>query len=709
MRVPARRPSTTPPTPPRSRSCATSCSRRSPRSPRAAARSPSTPRSPAVTDRHRRARRRVLVPQPAPDRCASSRSLRALLEAGRTRCIEVSAHPVLGFGAGGRRRRRRSPGAAAVLGTLRRERGRRRALRPLAGRGSRRTASRSTGGLSSRAAAPGGCLCPPIPSSAGATGWRRPARPTRGVGQAPAEHPLLGAIADPGRGRRAPDHRPPLARHPPLAADHAVARDGAAAGHRLHRAGPARRCRGRLRDGRGADPGGAADPARGGRGPDPGLGRRRPARTARERSRSTPAPRRARAASRVGAATRQGSCALIALPPPSRSAPGRPGAPSRSTVERALRAPCRERARVRAVLPGLDRGLERRKRIYVEAALHEAQAGEAALRPASGAARLDLPRRPRPGWRRSRRLPRRAKRAVALPFAWRGVASPAAGATALRARYLARRSSTPSTRTARVASRRSSLGRSSRSGCGEAGRADSIYRVGWEPVRPVSPGDRLAILGGAGVDGSRGRALRGLPRPLPRSMRRRRRPDVVLAAIVVPAGGEPGRGRQDECRPRPRSAAGLARQRATSSTRLVFLTRGAVAVGRRGVARPRLGAALGPHPLGPVRAPRSLCADRRRRLEGLPARHPGCAGRLRGGAAARDPRGAGAGAAAAAGRSRGGEPSAAIDPELHGPDHRWRQRGRRPARPSPGWPRHGARRLLLVSRAVRRPPESSWS
>ena len=201
-----------------------SCWRPSRRSPRAAARSPSTPRSPAEpldtaelgpAYWYRNLRQPVRL-EPV---------VRSLLEAGQRTFIEVGPHPVLGFGVRETiedvlAARRRGDGARHAA-----PRRRRRACaspsrwpRPTSpGRG-RRLAS-----LLRRHRRRQSFPCPPIPSSAGATGSRprSPARTRAPSGLAAAEHPLLGAaIEDPGGEGLTLTGRLSLQSHPWLA-DHA--------------------------------------------------------------------------------------------------------------------------------------------------------------------------------------------------------------------------------------------------------------------------------------------------------------------------------------------------------------------------------------------------------------------------------------------------------------------------------------------------------
>ena len=97
-------------------------------SPRSAGIAPRAGRRPVLlhgdrrAGRHHRAGRRLLVPQPAPDRSASTRPSRALLADGHRVFVEVSPHPVLTAAAAGDRRA--TPARdAVVVGTLRRDEG----------------------------------------------------------------------------------------------------------------------------------------------------------------------------------------------------------------------------------------------------------------------------------------------------------------------------------------------------------------------------------------------------------------------------------------------------------------------------------------------------------------------------------------------------------------------------------------------------------
>ena len=193
----------------------------------------SEPQIPFVLQPHRRAARhraghrpRLLVSPTCASRCASPTRSRALLEQGATRLPRARPRPGarrigLQESARGRGRGR----GAAILGTLRREDGGPEALRRSPSPRPTPTAPRSTGRPSSRAPAPSAVALPTYPFQRKRY-WLEPPtrrRRRRRVGQATAEHPLLGAaIEDPDGEGLTLTGRLSLATHPWLA-DHAVA------------------------------------------------------------------------------------------------------------------------------------------------------------------------------------------------------------------------------------------------------------------------------------------------------------------------------------------------------------------------------------------------------------------------------------------------------------------------------------------------------
>ena len=253
--APRRSPSTTPPTRPRSRICARSCWRPSPRSPPRAARSPSTPPSPASCSTPQQ-----LDPEywyrNLRQTGAPRAGLPSLLEQGTATFVEIGPHPVFASPQeDDRGRPRATHSRPACSPALRRDEGgpERFALslaRPTP------PGPSSTGRPSSRAPAPSACPCPPTPSSERywldcLLGGSDPSA----IGQAAAEHPLLGAE------RQSPSaahhrHRAPLPAEPPVAGRPPRRRRRSLPRHRLLRAGAPREqlhwAREELRDAAGA-------------------------------------------------------------------------------------------------------------------------------------------------------------------------------------------------------------------------------------------------------------------------------------------------------------------------------------------------------------------------------------------------------------------------------------------------------------------------
>ena len=220
-----------------------------------------------------------------------------------------------------------------MLGTLRRDDGGARALRPLARPGPRRGRRARLGAPSSRAAAPRRSRCPPTPSSASATGSSRRGgrRDPRASARAPPSTPCSAPRRrSPAASGAALTGRLSLQTHPWLA-DHAVAGTvllpGTAFVELALRAGEEVGCE-LLEELTLEAP--LVLPEQGAVAA-PGHGRGRRARTAGARSRSTPAPR---PRGRGGEWTCHAEGVLSAAAAersPSRWPPGRPRAPSRST------------------------------------------------------------------------------------------------------------------------------------------------------------------------------------------------------------------------------------------------------------------------------------------------------------------------------------------------------------------------------------------
>ena len=425
------------------------------------------------------------------------------------------------------------------------------------------------------------------------------------------------------------------------------------------RCGPASRSAAPTR--RGADPGGAAGPARA-RAPSQlqvlgrGARRERPARG------RDPLPPRGRATAEW---TRHASGALLGgrpCPRPSRlAAVAARRAPSRSRLEDLYDAPRRGGLRVRPRLPGPRRRLARRRGdLRRGRAARRAGPGGRALRPAPGAAR----RGPAPD--RARRRGERGVQSCPSPGAasrlHAGGAARAAGAIARGrgGRVLASSSPTaPAPRSARV---------------GALGRA---------PGRPRPQMPRLRIE----------------PRLLRRSQLERSRPC---------ARGRPPRGRGLDRAPRPATGAGAATRHGVPraaleaiqdwladerrpDSRLVVLTRGRGRRRRGRVARPRRRPRSGAWSARPQSEHPGRFAlvdsDGSEASEAALARGPR---RRRRGAPARPARGRGCSCPAWRGSRRGhrGGQSTAR-PRGHRPDHRRHRRPRRPGRPPP---RRGPRR-----------------
>ena len=587
--------------------------------------------------RHRRARRRVLVPQRSPHGAASSRSSAGLLDRGhrrcsrsaRTRCCARPAGDVEDAGgepATGRRARHPAP-----------RRGRAAALRPLAGRGPRRRRRGRLGGVLRRRGAEPVDL-PTYPFQRRRY-WLETRRRRRRRRRAPAS-------ATPGtrcwRPRstsptaRAAAHRAPLA--PPATpwlADHTVLGEAslpAAAFVELALAAAAgRRRRRRSRSSLSRRPCSCPARERCSCGSASASRRRRPAREL-----DHPLATRARAGGRRGrglGASRQPACW-----PPS------PRAELRRRRRVALAARGRRAARRRARLRPARRGRLRATAPPSAAcgapgaAAGPARRGRARRGP--GGRRAPLRRSPGParrgGPRRLRLAPAAGGRAAEppLPHAWRGV-------------------------------RRTAGRRDGAAGPGRPGQDGVSLLACDEAGEPCSRSSRCGSGAGAGPDRARARRPLALPASIgwPRSrlcpLARAPSVSAVLGgardprpgggrAICGPGGAAGGgRGRRGAARgrrgrARRRGAAGddlaqaaraTARQAlelvqawigagALGSSRLTFLTRRALVADRGRRPRPPARTPPGPRPHGPLRARRPFRPDRPRRRRGLAGQLP---------------------------------------------------------------------------------------
>ena len=335
-----------------------------------------------------------------------------------------------------------------------------------------------------------------------------------------------------------------------------------------------------------------------------------------------------------------------------------------------------------------------------------AQRRGGALRDPSRPARFRLPRGPR---RRARAARARLR---CRPSPGRASASPARGTGSLRvrmhtdkdggARRVRRRRARRSSRSVR-----SSSARSTRASCGPPPQLSALaLRHHWSAVGGEAAPGSLAILGEA--DPASRPSATPTWRPARGDRGRRTAADAGLRRSP-PDAGEPAAG---AARATARAALDWSRPGSPPSPWPTPVSssspRGAVAAGERAsrpISPPRRGWGL--LPLGPVRAPRPLRPDRRRRREASPRPWP-ARWRRSGGAAARAARGHDAGAAAWSAPTAARTSARAARPRVDGPDHRRHQRPRRPiARHLVR--EHGARHLLLASRRGERPraPTSS--